>query len=73
MVYRVLSSILLQVVVSLSIQCCLSEGAVVHLFSRDSGAYLHLGDDGTLTAKEGTTDKRSELCVCNMLWCVGGG
>ena len=46
-----------------TIQCALSEGAVVHLFSRDSGAYLHLGDDGTLTAKQGTTDKRSELCV----------
>ncbi|XP_065905633.1 uncharacterized protein [Dysidea avara] len=43
--------------------CALSEGAVVHLFSRDSGAYLHLGDDGTLTAKQGTTDKRTEWKV----------
>ena len=46
-----------------TIQCALSDGTVVHLFSRDSGAYLHLGDDGTLTAKQGTTDKRSELCM----------
>lgn len=48
-----------------SIQCVLSEGAVVHLFAKDTGAYLHLGDDGTLTAKDSCTNKRSEtVCVC---------